>query len=131
MFLFVSVLFLACKKEAGEGGDSTIEGRVHVQDYNASFTSLNGEFSAVEEDVYIIYGNDVSFGDRVRSSYNGMYSFKYLQPGKYRIFAYSKDSTGRYKNQVNLNAPKKAVIKEVEITKSKQVVKAEDIVILD
>lgn len=129
--MIAGACFSSCKKEAGEGGDSSVTGRVHVKDYNASFTSLNGEYNGAEEDVYIIYGNDVSFGDRERTSHDGMYSFRFLQPGKYKIFAYSKDSTGRYRNQVNLNAPKVAIIKEVEITKSDQKVDVEDIVILD
>ncbi len=121
----------ACKKEAGEGGDSSVKGKILVKDYNSSFTSKNGEYDGADEDVYIIYGDDVSFGDRERASYNGMYEFKYLRPGKYKIYAYSKDSSGAYINQVNLNAPPKAVIQEVEITKSGQVVEVPLITVLD
>lgn len=120
----------ACKKGAGEGGDSTITGKVYAKDYNSSFNTLLGQYYEKEEDVYIIYGDDVSIGDRTRTSFDGTYQFKYLRPGKYKIFAYSKDSSGAYKNQVNVNAPKKPVFKEVEITKSGSEVKVSDLVIL-
>ena len=41
LVLFFTLFFcLACEKEAGEGGTSTIMGRVKVKNYNSDFTIL-------------------------------------------------------------------------------------------
>src|SRR6187402_1441935 len=97
-FLFVvsifSVLALSsCEKDAGEGGTSSITGYVHVTDYNATFLVVQGEYPGADEDVYIVYGNDISYGERIRTGYDGRFEFKYLREGKYTIYTYSEDTT--------------------------------------
>lgn len=132
--LFFSIAFLlllnSCKKEAGEGGTSFIKGRVYAKYYNKNFTLLADSAYAPDIDIYIIYGDDFSYGERKRTSYNGTYEFKYLQKGTYKIFAYTRDSTGTYRNLVNQYANDLPVIQEVEITKNKQTVEVPDINIL-
>ena len=86
-------LIFSCQKEPGEGGKATIYGKIFVYDYNSTFTELKEEYYAQDEDVYIVYGNDRSFGDHVKTSYNGTFEFKYLRPGDYLIYCYSKDSS--------------------------------------
>lgn len=120
----------SCKKEAGEGGTSHIKGKVYAKYYNKNFSILADSGYAPDIDVYIIYGDDHSYGERIRTSYNGAFEFKYLQKGKYTIFAYSKDSTGAYSNHVNQYAADIAILKNVEITKNKQTVDVEDIQIV-
>ncbi|MES2285334.1 MAG: hypothetical protein V4547_06560 [Bacteroidota bacterium] len=124
------LLFNSCKKEAGEGGTSSIKGKVYAKYYNKNFTVLADSAYAPDIDIYIIYGDDFSYGERKRTSYNGTYEFKFLQKGSYKIFAYSRDSTGAYRNLVNQYANDLAVIKEVEITKNKQTVEVLDINVL-
>ena len=126
----ILLTFNACKKEAGEGGSSSIKGKVYATYYNKNFSVQASEGYAPDIEVYIIYGDEFSYGERIRTSYNGAYEFKYLQQGKYTIFAYSKDSTGAYTNHVNQYAPDIAIIKNVEITKNKQTVEIEDIQIV-
>ena len=129
--LVVFLLFTSsCKKEAGGGGTSTIQGKVFASYYNKNFTLKAASGFAGDIDVYIIYGDEYSFGDRTRTSYDGAYQFKYLRPGKYRVFAYSKDSTGAYKNQANQFAPDIAVVKPVEVTKGKETVEVPQINII-
>lgn len=89
----VLLFFSSCKKEAGEGGNASIRGKVWVKDYNANFTVLNSEYPGADEDVYIIYGDDISYGYRVKASPDGSFEFKYLRKGKYKIYIYSKDKT--------------------------------------
>ncbi len=120
----------SCKKEAGEGGTSHIQGRVYAKYYNKNFSTMSAAGYAPDIDVYIIYGDEHSYGERVRTSYDGAFEFKYLQKGKYKVFAYSKDSTGAYTNHVNQYAPDIAILKEVEITKNKQTIELEDIQIV-
>ena len=105
---------LGCKPEAGEGGTSSIYGKVMVKDLNSSFI-LTGEYPGADEDVYIIYGDDISYGDRVRTNYNGEYEFKYLNKGKYRIYMYSEDSV-----YIQGSSGDFAVIRDAEITSRKQ-----------
>lgn len=124
------LLFNSCKKEAGEGGTSFIKGRVYAKYYNKNFTLLADSAYAPDIDIYIIYGDEFSYGERKRTSYNGTYEFKYLQKGTYKIFAYTRDSTGTYRNLVNQYANDLPVIQEVEITKNKQTVEVPDINIL-
>jgi hypothetical protein len=117
--------FLACKKTAGEGGNSSIKGSILVEDWNASFTSKQREYPAADWDVYIIYGESVSYDDRTRANYNGEFEFKYLRKGKYKIYVYSKDKT------LQSVSPEIAVVKEVEITDRKQTVSMDQIIVYD
>lgn len=132
LFLSAAILLIlnSCKKEAGEGGTSFIKGRVYAKYYNKNFTVLADSAYAPDIDIYIIYGDEFSYGERKRTSYNGTYEFKYLQKGTYKIFAYTRDSTGTYRNLVNQYANDLPVIQEVEITKNKQTVEVPDINII-
>lgn len=116
-FIF-SCAFIACKKGPGEGGTSSIKGYVHVKDYDAFFTTVQFEYDGADEDVYIIYGDDISYGDHIKSGYDGKFEFKYLREGKYRVYVYSADTL-----QTD-SIDKLTVIKDVEITAKKQTVDA-------
>lgn len=116
--IFFGTLFNSCKKEAGSGGSSTITGRIWVKDYPGPL-----EYGGLDEDVYLIYGDDVSYSDRVRANYDGYYEFKFLRKGDYKIYVYSADITG------TINSGKEAIIKEVSITKNKQTVEVPTITI--
>jgi len=120
LVILLSGVLLSCTKEAGEGGNSTIYGKIIAHNYNAEFTDLKGIYPAADEDVYIIYGDDRSYGERVRTNYEGIYEFKYLRPGNYTIYAYSKDST------LTLASEMYAVIRNVKIDDNRQTVQAED-----
>lgn len=114
VFIFPAFLILSsCEKDPGTGGNSKIFGKIYVKDYNSTFTVLEDEYYAQAEDVYIVYGGNMGTDDRLRTSYDGSYEFKYLRKGVYHIFAYSKDST----LQTNALIP---VIRDVEITKNNQ-----------
>lgn len=123
----VITLTAACEKPAGEGGSSTIRGTVHAKNYNSNFSVLLGQYPAADVDVYIIYGEDASYGDRIRSGPDGVFEFKYLRKGKYKVYVYSVDSmatVGPPHSMTNpdINAPDIAVFKSGEITKKKETV---------
>lgn len=111
----ILMVFTACKKDPGEGGSSSIKGYVHVTDYNTNFLVIQGYYDGANEWVYINYGDEISYGDRINTSPDGTFEFKYLREGKYTVYVYSEDST---------LAGQHAVKKEVEITKRKQCVDA-------
>jgi len=119
---FLGLCFASCSKEAGEGGTSSVFGKVYVKDYNSTYTVLQDEYYAPEEDVYIVYGDDRTFSDHVNTNYDGTFEFKYLRKGTYHIYAYSEDSTLQ-------SSGKYAVIRDVEITKNSQEVETSEIVI--
>lgn len=120
LLLVLSLAEVSCSKEAGEGGNSTIYGKITTYNYNAEFTNLRGIYPSADEDVFIIYGNDRSYSQRVRTNYEGIYEFKYLRKGDYTIYAYSKDST------LTLVSGIIPVIRKVTIKDNKQTVEAAD-----
>ncbi len=122
--LLIMLIFTACEKGPGEGGTSTIRGKVIVWEYNVDYTIMRDEYPGAKEDVYIIYGDDFVYGDKFETNYDGAYEFNYLLEGNYTVFAYSKDTT-------NLITKEKIAIKrEVEITDKNQIVEVPDIIII-
>lgn len=119
--LFFCLALISCSKEAGEGGNSTIYGKVTAWDYNAEFTNLKGIYPAADEEVFIIYGDDFSYSERIRTNYEGIYEFKYLRPGDYTIYVYSKDST------LTLPSEMYAEVRKVTVDSKKQYVEVEEI----
>lgn len=132
VFALVIFVFTGCKKEEGPGGTSTIKGRIIVHDFDGGFQNPTPVeiYPAIDQDIFLIYGADHStYDDDYKTTYDGTYEFKYLQKGKYRLFAYSKDSTGA---SVFLPSFKDIpVFVDVEITSNGSTVTAPDIIILD
>ncbi len=121
LLLILGVFFAGCSKEAGEGGNSTIYGKVIAYNYNVEFTNLRGIYPAPDEDVYIVYGNDRSYSERIKTNFEGVYEFKYLRPGDYTIYSYSKDST------LTIVSGIYPVIRNVTISRNKESVEVEDL----
>lgn len=74
----------------------------------------------VDEQVYIIYGDEDFYSENVRTDAQGNYQFVGLTKGKYRIFTFSIDT-------LSTSNTLKQVETTVEITKNKTVVDAETI----
>lgn len=123
--LGLGLLFTSsCSKEPGEGGSSKITGKVYIREYDPYFLFLITEYWASDMDIYIIYGDGVTYNDRIRTGPGGDFEFPYLRPGKYRIYVYSADST--------MTSPSGtiAVYCDAEITKNKQTVDVGTIIAL-
>jgi hypothetical protein len=122
--LFVFFLSSSCNKDEGKGGKHSIKGTVTARKYNLStHTYTSTSYAAEEEDVYLIYGDDPTYGDKQKTNYDGSFEFKYLQKGKYKVYAYSDDSTG------SSASGKVAVVKELTIG-SEKITTVPDITIL-
>ena len=117
MLSLVSIM-VSCKKGPGEGGTSSITGYVHVTRYNSTFIVVDTMFDGADEDVFIIYGDDISFSERTRTNPEGKFEFKYLREGDYRIYVYSEG------NRDTFPSGSYPVYKDVEITDKKQTVDA-------
>ncbi|MCF8372411.1 MAG: hypothetical protein K9H64_12355 [Bacteroidales bacterium] len=96
LLLLVGLLFSSCSKEEGFGGNSHIKGTLIEQVYNDDFSLLLYEQPARDKDVFIIFGNDETIGDNVKTNYNGQFEFSFLHKGSYAIFYYSDDSLSAY-----------------------------------
>ncbi len=116
LLLFVLICCFSCRKQAGPGGNASIRGNVHIRHYNSTFTVFIADYPAADEYVYIIYDDDFSYSDRVKTDFDGDFEFKYLYPGQYRIYVYSLDST--------LQAPSGQIpiIRDVNIEQNKDIV---------
>lgn len=87
-------LHISCSNPEGPGGDLTLTGQVIARKYNLTFTNLIAEYPALEERVYLIYGNNEIYSEDFRTDFQGRYKFENLQPGNYTLFAYARDSSG-------------------------------------
>lgn len=100
LFLFLSlsallIFSLGCTKIEGPGGAATIKGKIHVKEYDGANNLIN-QYDAPKFDVFIIYGNEEGetyFDDDIKTSYDGGFEFKYLEPGDYQIFVYEDCNT--------------------------------------
>ncbi len=100
--LAISCMLSSCAKEEGEGGKGTIFGTVYkiIDDGNIAFENgtyvfKKDTFSAKDEDVFIIYGdNQNGFDDKTSTSYNGTFRFDYLRDGKYTLYSLSDLASG-------------------------------------
>lgn len=97
-----SAFFYSCKPDEGLGGKAEITGKILLQRYCKADASLIDEIPFVDQDVYLVFGSDPSYGDKVKTSYDGTFMFRYLQPGDYTLY-YFCDSIlagGELKNTV-------------------------------
>lgn len=125
-FIFLLALsLLACEKEPGEGGMAKIGGKVIIEDYNFDFSILRDTYPAQDYDVYIIYGDDPYYGDKIKTSYDGYFEFDYLREGDYTIFVYSKDKTLDY----NVTSKMLIIERQVSISSKKQEIIVEDLIV--
>jgi hypothetical protein len=85
-------LIVSCEKSEGTGGTASISGQVTEQFYNDDFSLMIDERPAVDEDIFIVYGDQEELGDRVRTNHLGQFRFKYLYPGSYKVYFMSADS---------------------------------------
>ncbi|MGQ0828550.1 MAG: hypothetical protein ACT4ON_09165 [Bacteroidota bacterium] len=116
--IVLTIVATSCKKGPGEGGDSSITGYVKASDYDEKTGVLLRTQNAEDEDVYIIYGSDVSYGDKTTTGSDGKFEFKYLREGNYKIYIYSDVLP------VAKTSTKQAISKSVEITDKKTTVDA-------
>ena len=122
--VIVIVLLLSCKKEPGEGGFASIEGKVYIKNYDAFFSILSSQYYQPGETVYIIYGDQTEVGNTVKTSYDGSFKFNYLRKGKYKVYVIGEDSS-----ITNRSNPKIEMV-EVTISGKKDKKNIGDLVIL-
>lgn len=94
-FLLISLIFVSCRNEEGEGGSSTVQGYVYKIIHSDNNYSLQTDtVPAAKEDIFIIYGDDNFYGDDLKADGAGFYKFNYLTEGNYKVFAYNSMNNG-------------------------------------
>lgn len=91
--LLMVPLFFSCTQTEGYGGTSGITGVLMTKYYNNDYSMLIREEVAVDEEVFILFGEDDFVGDRVTTSATGAFEFPFLNEGDYRLYYSSEDST--------------------------------------
>lgn len=86
----------SCKKKEGEGGKYSIKGTVSAKYYDQNLTVFTGEQTVADEDVYIIYGDALGYGDKTSTDYRGRFEFRYLQSGNYTVYVYADDTSQQH-----------------------------------
>jgi len=114
-------LTYACRKDEGIGGGATIKGKVYSVHFSDKYYYTIDTLAAMDEDVYIVYGDNTFYDDNIKTHYDGTFEFKYLRKGKYSVYVYSND-TNNFGNKI-------PIIKTIEITDNKQTYKVDDIYI--
>lgn len=89
----VVLLTASCEKSEGLGGTGSIAGTLTEQYYNDDYSLLIYEKPAVDEEIFIVFGNDEDLGARVRTNNLGQFMFKYLYPGSYQVYYATGDSS--------------------------------------
>jgi len=122
MFALFILLATACSKEPGVGGNSTITGKVIVQELDPFTGEVSSTYEAQEERVYIIYGDNEIFDDEIRTHYDGRFQFSELFKGSYTVYVYSDCSA--------CPSGSEAILTTIEITENNSEVEiSEDIII--
>ena len=127
--------FMACEKDAGEGGTSIIEGKVIY--FKTAFNTATSQrdtfvYPKAGKDVFIIYSNDKGeiYDDNFETDHNGKYSFEYLRKGEYTIVTYVDsfimDPNDASEILVTWDSP---IYKDVKITSNSSTNKADDFMI--
>lgn len=81
---------------------------------------------AMDAEVFIIYGDNVSPDDRVFTNPDGDYAFNWLRSGEYTIYVYSEDTS-----TTSTPLPKVAVSETITIEDNDEVVEAPLLTIYD
>ena len=92
-FLLPTVVFQSCQKSEGRGGTGSISGIVMEQYYNDDYSDLLYDGPAVDEEIFVLYGDDGEVGSSTETAMNGEFRFKYLYPGSYTVYFQTEDST--------------------------------------
>jgi hypothetical protein len=92
LIAFMGFVTVSCEKSEGQGGTGSISGTITELFYNDDYSELIFTAPAVDEEVFILFGNDKTPGDDVNTGASGDFRFDYLYPGTYHVYYRSEDS---------------------------------------
>jgi len=128
ILLLLPLLFLSCLNQEGEGGTGIVQGYVYSVMHHDDVLNFDVDtFPAAKTDVYIIYGDEAVYGDKMETAHDGFFEFRYLTKGTYRIYAFSSYSDGRKEavcDTVQINRGGMAITNDLYIHEGKMLDKS-------
>lgn len=120
LYVFVTLLVTnSCKKTPGQGGNAQIKGTFWVRQYDPFFTIITGRYPAINQTIYLFFGDETSPGVTVNTNDQGEFQFDYLRKGKYRVVAYSRQyratttTPASYAVETVVNLSKRKEVKDI------------------
>ena len=94
--LCFAVSCASCVQTPGEGGRASIVGHVEEEERLVleNPASVQGVYPATDQEVFLIYGDNVGPDDNVETNHEGNFVFPWLRPGDYTVYVYSEDTSG-------------------------------------
>jgi hypothetical protein len=121
LIFFIGLITLAgqaCRKPAGEGGTSTIRGKVYAFNLRNGVKADSGYVGDIR--VFLHFDDHPWADEETRTSYSGDYQFKWLTKGKYKVSIISECDTCPMEQT--------GVFENVEIKKKNETVTAPDLI---
>jgi len=119
LLVFLIMGLMSCKKEPGAGGLATIEGNVYSNLFDPSGNFME-KVAAGDKNVYLVYGDNENYDERVDTDADGKYQFKGLQKGNYVVYTFA--------DCISCPSGLDEVEIEVEITDKKGTATANDLI---
>lgn len=91
-YLLISLMMIslmACKKEAGFGGQASVTGKVFVYDTNKEQTDTLAQGYVGNINVFLSVDGKAGILEQVDTDLNGAYKIEELRKGTYKIWVYS------------------------------------------
>ena len=95
--VLLTALIASCTQTPGDGGRASITGHVEEEArlVLVNENSAQGDpYPARDQNVFLIYGDNVGPDDQVETNHEGNFVFPWLRPGDYTVYVYSEDTSG-------------------------------------
>jgi hypothetical protein len=116
-----NVNFTVYKTLDYDDGQASLGGCIYQVNWSQNFRFPIDTIYAQELDVYLIYENDSTYIERIRTIENGTYIFRGLLKGQYQVMVFSEDTLGSKEDD--------ALTRTVNITEPNQHIGISDIFI--
>lgn len=119
VLLLTIISINSCRKQPGDGGLATIQGKVYGYNMN-NFGLLIDSGYVADTRVFLSYGNHTWADDDTRTSYTGEYSFPFLNPGNYTVWVINQCDTCALNQSFD--------IRQISIDKPRETVRVSDLI---
>lgn len=73
------IIAISCSKDNGEGGTSSVTGKVFVLDHNNSYALLESSHYGIDRALFIVFDDDVVYGVKTSTHFDDIYQFEITQ----------------------------------------------------